>query len=222
MGAQGSETGLLGATCSFQGHRVFFVVDEVPPRSAVQGAGSKWFTFCSRQDTYQIHPVHPGSAKQVTEPAILSLERRGDRVQTCDKRQTLVVWAEITKGGDYPAFYTSSDSESSVLALRAMAPAGRIRHLRRTLAPPRTRVSPFCRGDLWVRFLASLLCLFCDDCAGASRWFVAEKSRSRWLGRRDVVAELACGTQAAGWKADLPRDCGGSGQVRPICTTSFV
>jgi hypothetical protein len=35
------------------------------------------------------YPVHPGSAKQVMEPATLWFERRARRVQTCDKRQTL-------------------------------------------------------------------------------------------------------------------------------------
>jgi hypothetical protein len=36
-----------------------------------------------------IYPVHPGTAKQVMEPATLWFERRVRKVQTCDKRQTL-------------------------------------------------------------------------------------------------------------------------------------
>jgi hypothetical protein len=50
------------------------------------------------------YPVHPGNAKQAMEPATLWFERRVRRVQTCDKRQTLEIWAKVSKGGDYPSF----------------------------------------------------------------------------------------------------------------------
>ena len=54
-----------------------------------------------------IYPVHPGTAKQVMEPATLWFERRVRRVQTCDKRQTVEVptrSAGASKGGDYTSF----------------------------------------------------------------------------------------------------------------------
>jgi len=52
-----------------------------------------------------LYPVHPGTAKQVMEPATLRFERRVRKVQTCDKRQTLTpVRRAGSKGGDYPPF----------------------------------------------------------------------------------------------------------------------
>jgi hypothetical protein len=59
---------------------------------------------------YLYHPVHPGTAKQVMEPAILWFERRVRRVQTCDKRQTLGVSAKSQRAAIIQRFFSASST----------------------------------------------------------------------------------------------------------------